>query len=237
MLSFLITLTTLATNTSTKEIKFKALCLDQAELELGIRDAKGKIEPFKVYAHTLSSEKIVSAREGKIFLLSAEKGLAGKVNWNLFAAAEVPAALGSVILIISGDQTAPKTTIVSDPPERAKGGSLRFLNTCPYAVGINLLGFKKILASGTETFCQPSLDHESYGQGEFFTSNLGGGWRSAGGIRWLQLNDIRTLWFITPDPHNPNLVTVHGIEEKVRNPALAEALKVNAKDAISQSGR
>ncbi len=237
MLSFLITLATLATNTSTKEIKFKALCLDQAELELGVRDAKGKIEPFKVYAHTLSSEKTVSSREGKIFLLSAKKSLSGEVNWNPFATAEVPAALSSVILIISGDQTAPKTTIVSDPPERAQGGSLRFLNTCPFAVGINLPGFKKILASGAETFCRPILDHESYGQGQFFTSNLGGGWRSAGGIRWLQLNDIRTLWFIAPDPHNPNLVAVHGIEEKVCNPALATALKFNPKDAISQSDR
>ena len=73
------------------------------------------------------------------------------------------------------------------------------------------------------------------GKANFFTSNLGGGWRSAGGIRWLQLNDIRTLWFITPDPHNPNLVAVRSIEEKVYSPALAAALKVNPEDVISQS--
>jgi hypothetical protein len=237
MLSFLITLTTLATNTSAKEIKFKALCLNQAELELGIRDAKGKIETIKVYAHTLSSEKTVLSHEGKISLLSAEKSLSGKVNWNPFVATEVPAALSSIILIISGDETTPKATIVSDPPERAQGGSLRFLNTCPYAVGINLPGLKKILASGTETFCRPSLDHETYVQSQFFTSNLGGGWRAAGGVRWLHLNDIRTLWFITPDPQNPNLVTVHGIEEKVFSPTLTASLKVNPKGIVSQAGR
>jgi hypothetical protein len=236
MLSFFITLATLAANTSAKEIKFRALCLDQPELELGIRDAKGKIETFKVYAHTLSPEKTTSTRAGKISLLSADKSLPGKVNWKPFASAEVPTAVSSVVLIISGDLTAPRATIISDPPERAQGGSLRFLNTCPYAVGINFPGFKKILASGTETFCRPSLDHESYGQGQFYTY-LGGGWRAAGGIRWLQLNDIRTFWFISPDPHDPNLVTVHGIEEKVLQPILAKALKISPKDTLSQVER
>ncbi len=237
MLSFFITLATLAANTSAKEIKFRALCLNQPELELGIRDATGKIESFKVYAHALSPEKITLARAGKILLLSIDKSLAGKVNWKPFLTAEVSTTVSSVVLIISGEPTAPKTTIVSDPPERVQGGSLRLLNTCPYAVGINLPGFKKILASGTETFFQPSLDHESYGQGQFYTSNQSGGWRAAGGIRWLQLNDIRTFWFIAPDPHDSNLVTVHGIEEKVPHPTLVEVLKISPKDALSQANR
>lgn len=224
MLSLFITLATLAANTSTKEIKFRALCLAHPELELGVRDAEGKIETFKVYAHTLSSEKTTSASEGKILLLRAEKNLAGKINWKPFVSAKVPAALGSIILIISGEQAAPKTTVVSDPVEKAQGGSFRFFNTCPYAVGINLAGFKKILASGTETFCLPNLAHATYGQGQLFTSDQSSGWRAAGGMRWLHLNDIRTLWFIAPDPSNPNLVTVHGIEERVQGPTCTISL-------------
>ncbi len=237
MLSFFITLATLAANSSAKEIKFRALCLDQAEMELGIRNPKGQIETFKVYAHALSPEKTVSSNAGKISLLSTDKNLSGKVNWHPFVTTKVPPTLSSIILIISGDLTAPRTTIVPDSLACAQGGSLRFLNTCPYAVGINLPGFKRILASGTETLCRPNIDHESYGQGQFFTSNLGDGWRAAGGVRWLQLNDIRTFWFIAPDPQNPNLVTVHGIEEKVPNPTLIQALKISPRNVLSQSDR
>lgn len=235
MLSHFITFATLVTNAATKEIKFRALSLHQPEIELGVRGPKGVVESFKVYAHTLSSEKTITTREGRISLLSVEKNSAGKINWKPFTCVEIPSAQSSVILIISGDNAAPQATVVADPLERALGGSLRLFNTCPYAVGISLPGFKKILARGTETFYLPNLSQETYGQGQFFTANLGGGWRAAGGIRWLQLNDTRTLWFIAPDPNNSNLVTVRGIEERVRSSTNVATLKVNPKNTVSQS--
>ncbi len=237
MISFFVALAALASSASAKEIKFKALSLSQPEIEIGFKNSKGKIDVFTVYAHALSSEKTVTTKERKIVLLTAERNSSGKINWATYATADVPPDLDSVILILSGDASHPKATIVSDPPEKSQGGSLRFLNTCPYSVGINLPGFKKILASGTETFCKPSLSHETYGQGQLFTSNDSSGWRPAGGMRWLQLNDVRTLWFIAPDPNNFNLVTVHGIEESARSTLVSPALKINPKNAVSQTDR
>jgi hypothetical protein len=237
MISFFIALAALASNASTKEIKFKALSLSQPEIEIGIKNSKGKIDVFTVYAHALSSEKVITTSERKIVLLMADRSLSGKINWSTYATADVPPDLDSVILILSGDANHPKTTIVADAPEQSQGGSLRFLNACPYPVGINLPGFKKILASGTETLCKPSIKHETYGQGQLFTSNTGGGWRPAGGMRWLQLNDVRTLWFIAPDPNNESLVTVHGIEESVRSNWATPTLKINPKNAVSQTDR
>lgn len=237
MISFFVALVTLASNDSNKEIKFKALSLTQPEMELGIKDARGKIDIIKVYGHTLSSEKTVISKDRKIVLWAAEKNSAGKTNWSTYAMADAPLELNSLILIISGGASRGKITVVSDPPEQSKGGSLRFFNTCPYSVGINLLGSKKILASGTEAFFKPNLNNDTYGQGQFFTSYLGGGWRPAGGIRWLQLNDVRTLWFIAPDPNNSNLVTVRGIEESTQNSVAAPSLKINPRRALSQTDR
>lgn len=235
MFSHFITLATLLSNTTVQELKLKALSLNHPELELGVRDAKGKIETFKVYSHTLSAAKSVFTRAGKITLLAVDKNSPEKNNWKTYATASIPPDLSSIILILSGDEARPQITVVADPLEKTHGGSLRFFNTCPYPVGINLPGFKKILASGTETFCQPDLRPESYGQGQFFTSNLGGGWRPAGGIRWLHLNDIRTLWFIAPDPHNSNLVTLRGVEELVKSTLAAPNIKTNPKNFISQA--
>ena len=237
MLSFLITLATLVSNTSTQEVRFKALCLNQPEVELAILDAKGQIETFKVYAHTLTTEKITSVREGKITLLGAEVNSDGKTIWVPRASANIPPTLNNVIIILTGDPICPKVSIVADGPEKLQGGSLRFFNTCPYAIGISLPGLKKILLSGSEVFFKSNLLSEGYGQGQFFTSNQNGGWRHAGGMRWLQLNDSRTLWFIAPDPNNFNLVTIHGIEEPLSEPINTPVLKTNSKNTISRTHR
>ena len=216
------------------EITFRALSFNEPVIELVIVDpqkikasasaSKGNEkdkkdspagEPLKVFNLSLTEEKKTHYADGRLTFYKAITNPDGTTTLSTFVDAIVPTPDSSYIAIISGSADKPSLQLVPDSPEKMAAGSMRFFNACKARLGVNFPGLKKLLQPGEDLYYEPSVKASDYGQGQFLLADENGEWKIAGGMRWIQLEKFRTLWFIIPHPNNPNLVRTKGIQERV----------------------
>ena len=235
------------------EIKFRALSFNEPVIELVIVDPKkveasasaskgnGKDkkdspagEPLKVYGVSLTQEKKTHYADGRLTLYKAITNPDGTTTLSTFVDAIVPTPDSSYIAIISGSIDKPTLQLVPDSPEKMAAGSMRFFNVCKTRLGIKFPGLKKVLQPGEDVYYEPAVQGGDYGQGQFLLADEKGEWSRAGGMRWIQLADSRTLWFIVPHYNDPCLVMTRGISERV--PTAEEIKKAKEEDAQKAKG-
>ncbi len=233
------------------EIKFRALSFNEPVIELAIvdpqkTDANGsasksngkdkkeapQFEPLKVYNVSLTEEKSIHYADGRLTFYKATTNPDGTTTLSTFVDAIVPTPDSSYIAIISGTTDKPTLQLVPDSPEKMAAGSMRFFNVCKTRLGLNFPGLKKVLTPGEDMLYQPPIKGADYGQGQFLLCNEKGEWNPAGGMRWIQLDDSRTLWFIVPHFNDSNLVMTRGISERV---PTAEEIKQAKEEADKKS--
>jgi hypothetical protein len=216
------------------EIKFRALSFNEPVIELAIVDAQklkekttaangnGKdkkdtpdFEPLKVCYDGLTEEKKIHYADGKLTFYKARTNPDGVTTLTTLVEAVVPNPDTPYIAIISGSVDKPTLQLVPDSPEKMAAGSIRFFNVCKARLGIDFPGLRKVLTPGEDLYYEPVVKAYDYGQGQFLLANEKGEWSSAGGMRWIQLPNARTLWFVVPHLNNPNLVVARNITEKV----------------------
>ncbi len=235
------------------EIKFRALSFNEPVIELAIvdpqkTDANGsasksngkdkkeapQFELLKVYNLSLTEEKKLRYADGKLTFYKANTDPDGVTTLTPFVEAVVPSPDTPYIAIISGPSDKPTLQLVPDSPEKMAAGSMRFFNVCKARLAVNFPGLKKVLQPGEDIFYQPEVKATDYGQGQFLLSDEKGEWKTAGGMRWIQLEKFRTLWFIIPHPNNPNLVRTKGIQERV--PTSKEIKQAKEEEANKAKG-
>ncbi len=233
------------------EIKFRALSFNEPVIELAIVDAKkaeayasaskgsGKdkknsppFEPLRVYNVSLTEEKKTHYADGRLTLYKAITNPDGTTTLSTFVDAIVPTPDSSYIAIISGPSDKPTLQLVPDSPEKMAAGSMRFFNVCKARLGVNFPGLKKVLQPSEDLYYEPPVKAYDYGQGQFLLADEKGEWSPAGGMRWIQLADSRTLWFVVPHYNDPCLVMTRGISERVPTPEeIKQAKEDEAKKA------
>jgi hypothetical protein len=216
------------------EVKFRALSFNEPVIELVIVDAK-KLEanataskgngkdkkdsplgdPLKVYNVSLTEEKKIHYADGRLTFYKATTNPDGTTTLSTFVDAIVPTPDSSYIAIISGSSDKPTLQLVPDSPEKMAAGSMRFFNVCKARLGVRFPGLQKVLSPGEDILYQPPIKASDYGQGQFLLADEKGEWNPAGGMRWIQLADSRTLWFVVPHYNDSNLVMTRGISERV----------------------
>ena len=248
MLSALLILAVASPVEELPEIKFRALSFNEPVIELAIVDPKklaakeaesktnGKedkdsppFEPLKVYNVSLTEEKKIHYADGRLTFYKATTNPDGTTTLTTFVDAIVPAPNSSYIAIISGSTDKPTLQLVPDSPEKMAAGSMRFFNVCKVRLGMNFPGLQKVLQPGEDLYYEPAVKAYDYGQGQFLLSDEKGEWNRAGGMRWIQLADSRTLWFIVPHFNDPCLVMTRGISERV--PTAEEIKQVKEEEA------
>ncbi len=234
------------------EIKFRALSFNEPVIELAIVDAKkaeayasaskgsGKdkknsppFEPLKVYGVSLTQEKKLRYADGKLTFYKANTDPDGVTTLTPFVEAIVPSPDTPYIAIILGSADKPTLQLVPDSPEKMAAGSMRFFNVCKARLAVNFPGLKKVLQPAEDLYYEPPVKAYDYGQGQFLLRDEKGEWSPAGGMRWIQLADSRTLWFIVPHYNDPCLVMTRGISERV---PTAEEIK-QAKEEEAQKAK
>ena len=234
MLSALFILAVASPVEELPEIKFRALSFNEPVIELAIVDAQkpdakptttksnGKDKndspsfvPLKVYGVSLTEEKKIHYADGKLTFYKAITDPDGVTTLTPFVEAVVPSPDTPYIAIISGSSDKPTLQLVPDSPEKMAAGSMRFFNVCKARLGLNFPGVKKILQPAEDLYYEPPVKAYDYGQGQFLLRDEKGEWNPAGGMRWIQLADSRTLWFIVPHYNDPCLVMTRGISERV----------------------
>ena len=234
MLSALLILAVASPVEELPEIKFRALSFNEPVIELAIVDpqkseakkntAKSSekdkndspsFEPLKVYNVSLTEEKTIHYADGRLTFYKSVTNPDGTTTLSPFVDAIVPTPDSSYIAIISGSADKPTLQLVPDSPEKMAAGSMRFFNVCKVRLGVNFPGLKKVLQPGEDLYYEPAVKAYDYGQGQFLLTDEKGEWNPAGGMRWIQLADSRTLWFIVPHYNDPCLVMTRGISERV----------------------
>ena len=233
------------------EIKFRALSFNEPVIDLVIMDpqklaatasaSKGNEkdkkestagEPLKVYGVSLTQEKKTHYADGRLTFYKTITNPDGTTTLSTFVDAIVPAPDSSYIAIISGSTDKPTLQLVPDSPEKMAAGSMRFFNVCRTRLGVKFPGLKKLLQPGEDYYYEPAIKGGDYGQGQFLLADEKGEWNPAGGMRWIQLADSRTLWFIVPHYNDPCLVMTRGISERVPTPEeIKQAKEDEAKKA------
>ena len=202
------------------EIAFRCLSFDDAQIEVAVKDQKDKPVIFQAHSHAFSHEIKVRCKEQTLVIYQAKPAATDlqKATENTgmipLASAHVPEGTSRFIAVLYRNQSRIALSLIPDPEDPAAAGSMRFFNLCQQQVGIEFPGKSQVLEPGKETVFHPQIAHEAYGQGRLFCLDEGR-WRPAGGMRWLQLNDIRSIWFILPTPGQLGTVTLRGIEERI----------------------
>lgn len=235
------------------EIKFRALSFNEPVIELVIMDpqkmeasasaSKGHEkdkkdspagEPLKVYNVSLTEEKKIHYADGRLTFYKTITNPDGTTTLSTFVDAIVPAPDSSYIAIISGTADKPTMQLVPDSPEKMAAGSMRFFNVCRARLGLNFPGLKKVLQPAEDLYYEPPVKAYDYGQGQFLLADEKGEWSPAGGMRWIQLADSRTLWFVVPHYNDPCLVMTRGISERV--PTAEEIKQAKEEEAKKSKG-
>lgn len=192
------------------------MTFDEPRLALVIEDAAGKPQPVLLYSHILTPELRVRCNENRLTLLREGADAEGKPTYVPVVSAPVPPEGGTFLAIVHGRGDQLGLSLVPDAGNRTGGGSMRFFNLCQAPLGLNFPGLRQVIPPGRDyLLLKPDVKPEDYGQGQFLLAE-GDEWKVAGGLRWLHLDDIRTLWFVMPDPATKGLVRVRGIEERIR---------------------
>lgn len=235
------------------EISVRCLSFTEASMELAFMDRKDKPVVFEARNQSLSHELRVPCKEQKFVVYhrtvvekspaeAAAKNGEPETVWTPLATATLPASGTRFIAILHREGNRDQISLIADPEDENAGGSMRFFNLCQHQIGLNFPGGNYVLDSGKDTVIRPKIAHEDYGQGQIF-SPMDGTWRLSGGMRWLQLNDIRTIWFVLPTPGAEGTVMLRGIEEKIAQPvntttpAEASSTKAGAMKAGLDAGK
>lgn len=223
-----------ATSAPTPQVEFRAMSFDEPSVEVFLVDApaprEGRPEPkteskseargLSLYSHALTHAVRARCPESRLTFHRRTRDAEGRETYQPLASAPVPAEGGTFLAILHGSSGNYGLSLVPDTGTEGAGGTLRFFNLCPTPVAMSFPGMRQVIAPTKQVLLRPPVKAEDYGQGQFFLPD-GEEWRAAGGLRWLQLEDIRTLWFILPAPGQPGIVTLRGIEERIVPPAPA----------------
>ena len=214
-----------ATTAPTPQVEFRAMSFDEPSVEVFVVDAPASkgAEPearsLALHSHALTHPVKARCPENRLTLHRKVTDAEGKSSYVPLASAPVPPEGGTFLAILHGSAGQYGLSLVPDTGTDGAGGTLRFFNLCPTPVAMSFPGLRQVIAPSKQVLLRPPVKAEDYGQGQFFLAE-GDEWRVAGGLRWLQLEDIRTLWFILPAPGQPGIVTLRGIEERITPPAL-----------------
>lgn len=215
-----------ATAAPTPQVEFRAMSFDEPSVEIFLveaadakegKEAKPEAKALALYSHALTHAVKVRCPDSRLTFHRKVTDAEGKVTYVPLASAAVPAEGGTFLAILHGLAGNHGLSLVPDAGTEGAGGTLRFFNLCPTPVAMSFPGLRQVIAPSKQVLLRPPVKEEEYGQGQFFLPD-GEEWRAAGGLRWLQLEDIRTLWFILPAPGQPGIVTLRGIEERIAPP-------------------
>jgi len=218
-----------ATTAPTPQVEFRAMSFDEPSVEVFLvespapregKDAKPEARSLPLHSHALTHAVRTRCPDSRLTFHRKVTDAEGKVAYLPLASAAVPAEGGTFLAILHGSSGNHGLSLVPDTGTEGAGGTLRFFNLCPTPVALSFPGLRQVIAPSKQALLRPPVKEEDYGQGQFFLPD-GEEWRVAGGLRWLQLGDIRTLWFILPAPGQPGIVTLRGIEERIAPPAPA----------------
>lgn len=204
----------LAATPAAPVVEVRALSFDEPRIALAVADDAGKPQPLVLHSHALTHGLRLRCPEGRLTLFREGKDAEGKPALIPAVAAAVPPAGGTFLAVVHGRGEQLAMSLIPDTGNRTGGGTLRFFNLCNRPLGLNFPGAREVLPAGRDFLLRPAVKAEDYGQGQFLLAD-GEEWKVAGGLRWLQLEDVRTLWFVMPDPSQPGLVVFRGIEERI----------------------
>ncbi len=214
---------------TTVEVKLRALAFDSPVLHLGLSTAHGgkKDQPLEVYGHAWTQEYTVACKEGVLKILRPTIDEKGKPAYADYASTTVPPAGGRMLLIINGTQAKGSLALLPDDALASAGGSMRFFNLTSKPLRVVLPGGEYPLPPGGNALLRPTVKDEIYGQGQILAER-DGAWQTARSLRWLQQDDVRTFYFILPEPHDPTQVRLRGIEERILKETLTSPLAAPA---------
>jgi len=204
----------LAATPAAPVVEVRALSFDEPRIALAVADDAGKPQPLVLHSHALTHGLKLRCPEGRLTLFREGKDAEGKPALIPAVAAAVPPAGGRALQEADALREEGFEEIVFTAVGKKGGGTLRFFNLCNRQLGLNFPGAREVLPAGRDFLLRPAVKAEEYGQGQFLLAD-GEEWKVAGGLRWLQLEDVRTLWFVMPDPSQPGLVVFRGIEERI----------------------
>lgn len=204
----------LAATPTTPVVEVRALSFDEPRIALAVEDDAGKPQPFVLHSHALTHGVKVRCPEARLTLFREGKDAEGKPTLLPAVSAAVPPEGGTFLAVVHGRGERLAMTLIPDTGNRTGGGTLRFFNLCDRPLGLNFPGAREVLPPGRDFLLRPAVKAEDYGQGQFLLAD-GEEWKVAGGLRWLHLEDVRTLWFVMPDPSTPGTVAFRGIEERI----------------------
>lgn len=225
--------------------EFRAISFDEPSVEVFLLDPpasrQGKpgqrteARGLPLHSHALTHAVRVRCPENRLTFHRRTRDADGRETYRPLASAPVPAEGGTFLAILHGTAGNHGLSLVPDTGPEGAGGTLRFLNLCPAPVAMSFPGLREVIAPAKQVLLRPLVKAEDYGQGQFFLPD-GEEWRPAGGLRWLQLEDIRTLWFILPAPGQPGIVTLRGIEERIPPPVKGSGGAKGTRPASASSG-
>jgi hypothetical protein len=217
-----------ATASPTPQVEFRAMSFDEPSMEVYLlespaskeaKESKPEARALALYSHALTHAVRTRCPESRLTFHRKVTDAEGKVAYLPLASAAVPPEGGTFLAILHGSAGNHGLSLVPDTGTEGAGGTLRFFNLCPTPLALSFPGLREVIAPSKQALLRPPVKSEDYGQGQFFLPD-GDEWRVAGGLRWLQLDDIRTLWFILPAPGQPGIVTLRGIEERIEPAVL-----------------
>jgi len=215
MIAHLLILGALSADPDAAQVSVKLMSFDDPQMELAVLNAEGRPEPVTLYAHALSEPVTTLCKEGQFTLFRRPKTADPKEALVPVATSPLPAGATKLIAIVSGSDDKARLNLILDNGGSAAAGTIRFFNLCPKSVGLSMPGVRRILPSGQEITLHPQVKPAQYGQAQFFLPGEDGDWLVAGGLRWLQLEDIRSILFLLPAPGEEGQIKVRGIEERI----------------------
>ena len=220
-------LSALATSVSPgPEIEIRAMSFDVPTAQVFLVEPaasagpneKPLIRPVYLYANSLTPAVRVRCASGKLVFHKVVVDVKGEPSYVPIAATDVPAEGGQFLAILLGSEGQYSLALIPDTGTKGAGGTQRFFNLCPTSIGLDFPGAQQVLPPrGQLLLNQNMIKPQEYGQGRILIHD-GEAWQPAGGLRWLQLEDIRTLWFIMPALGQPGHVHIRGIEERIDAP-------------------
>jgi hypothetical protein len=196
-------------------VSVKLMSFDDPQREVAVLNAAGKPEAILLYSHSLTPTIVSQAKAGKFSIFSKPSSPDPKAPLRVLAAADLPPGEDKLIAILSGAGDSIRLNLIPDNSGTSAAGTLRFFNLCPKPVGLSLPGERQVIPAGKELVIHPKVKPSEYGQAQFFLPKEDEGWQVAGGLRWLQLEDIRSILFLLPAPGDPGIIVIRGVEERI----------------------
>lgn len=196
-------------------VTVKLMSFDDPQREVAVLNAAGKPVPIQLYSHSLTVAINSQAKAGKFSVFGKPADQDPKAPLLVLAAADLPPGEDKLIAIVSGVGASTRLSLIPDKTTENAAGTIRFFNLCPHPVGLSMPGERQVIPPGKEITLRPKVKHSEYGQAQFFLPKEDEGWQVAGGLRWLQLEDIRSILFLLPAPGDTGMIVIRGVEERI----------------------